>query len=114
MDNMATIMMTDLCTTRLLNKLNSNLQQDSIQQFKGKVVDNKFVVNDVVVPTVQETPMKSLGRGYDASLSDKAVCRTETEDHSENIEKSRLPGKLKPWCLHFGLLPQLMLPLTVH
>ena len=30
------------------------------------------------------------------------------------IDKSGLPGKLKLWCLQFGLFPQLMWPLSVY
>ena len=39
---------------------------------KGKVVDEKFAINEEVMPTVLEKPVKSLGRWYDASLSDKS------------------------------------------
>ena len=32
----------------------------------------------------------------------------------EVIDKSMLPGKLKIWCLQFGLLPRIMWPLTIY
>ncbi|KAK0131294.1 hypothetical protein N1851_034010 [Merluccius polli] len=32
----------------------------------------------------------------------------------ENINKTLLPGKLKLWCLQFGLLPRVMWPLTIY
>lgn len=31
----------------------------------------------------------------------------------ERMDKTALPGKLKLWCLQYGLLPCLMWPLTV-
>jgi hypothetical protein len=89
----------------------------SLSIVKGKVVDKKFAINEEVMPTVLEKPVKSLGRWYDASLSDKAQVeelRRETRQGIAKIDKSGLPGKLKLWCLQFGLLPRLMWPLTVY
>ena len=40
----------------------------SLSIVKGKVVDKKFAINEEVMPTVLEKPVKSLGRWYDASL----------------------------------------------
>ena len=127
MDDMTTMTPTAPCTSRLLDKLNSNLQwarmkvkpskSRSISIVKGKVVGKKFVINDEVVPTVLEKPVKSLGRWYDASLSDKGQfeeLRQEMIQGISSIDKSGLPGKLKLWCLQFGLLPRLMWPLTVY
>lgn len=89
----------------------------SLSIVKGKLVGRRFVVNDEVIPTVLEKPIKSLGRWYDASLSDKAQfveLRQKTIQGNGNIDKSGLPGKVKLRCLQFGLLPQLMWPLTVY
>ena len=64
-----------------------------------------------------EKPVKSLGRWYDASLNDKGQCkelRQEMIRGISGIDRSGLPGKLKLWCLQFGLLPRLMWPLTVY
>ena len=44
----------------------------SLSSVKGKVVNKKFAINEEVKPTVLEKPVKSLGRWYDASLSDKS------------------------------------------
>ena len=38
----------------------------------GKVIDKKFSINEEVMPTVREKPVKSLGRWHDANLSDKS------------------------------------------
>lgn len=61
--------------------------------------------------------LKSLGRWYNASLKDKEQVqqlRQEIINNLENINKTALPGKLKLWCLQFGLLPRTMWPLTVY
>ena len=70
------------CTSRLLDKLNSNLRctrmkvkpskSRSLSILKGKVVDKKFTLNEEVMPAVLEKPVKSLGRWYDARFSDKS------------------------------------------
>ena len=40
---------------------------------KGKVIDKNSAINEEVMPTVLEKPVKSLGRWYDASLSDGLI-----------------------------------------
>ena len=85
MDNITTMTSTTPYTSRLLDKLNSNLQwarmkvmpskSRSLSIIKEKVVDKKFALNEEVMPTVLEKPVKSLGRWYDASLSDKSFPR---------------------------------------
>ena len=79
MDDMTTMTSTALCTSRLLDKLNSNLQwarmkvkpskSRSLSIVIGKVVDKNFAINEEVMPTVLE---KSLGRWYDGSLRNKS------------------------------------------
>ena len=105
MDDMTTITSTTPCTSRLLDKLNSNLQWARIKVkpsksrnlsiVKGKVVDKKFVINEEVMPTVLEKPVKGLGRWYDESLSDKSQVedlRQETRQGIAKIDQSGLPG----------------------
>lgn len=61
--------------------------------------------------------MKSLGQWYDASLRDKEQVdqlRKEVANGLENIDRTLLPGKLKLWCMQYGLLPRLMCPLTLY
>lgn len=73
----------------------------------------KFCFGDDPVPTVSEQRVKSLGRWYNASLSDKDQVRQIRQDiinGLENINMTPLPWKLKLWCMQFGLLPQLLWP----
>lgn len=79
--------------------------------------DTRFCIGDDPIPTVSEQPVKSLGRWYNASLKDKEQVqqlRQEIVSGLKNINQTLLPGKLKLWCLQFGLLPRTMWPLTVY
>ncbi len=40
--------------------------------------------------------------------------RQDITDSLENINRTLLPGKLKLWCLQFGLLPRVTWPLTIY
>ena len=100
MDGMTTMTSTAPCTCRLLDKLNRYLQwarmkvkpskSRSHSIVKGKVVDKNFALNEEVMPTVLEKPVKNLGRWYDASLRDKSQVeelRQETRQSIAEIEK---------------------------
>lgn len=66
---------------------------------------------------VSEQPVKSLERWYNVSLKDSDQCyqlREETIQGLTTIDKTSLPGKLKLWCLQFGLLSRLMWSLMVY
>ena len=127
MDDMTTLTTTMPCTRRLLKKLQENLEwarmkikpskSRSISVVKGKLSEQRFFIGEEPIPTVSEKPVKSLGRWYDANLKDKDQVhqlRQDTICGLESIDKSLLPGRLKLWCLQFGLLPRLMWPLTIY
>ena len=127
MDDMTTLTTTAACTRRLLAKLQDNIKwarmkikpskSRSISIVKGQLKDVRFCIGDDPIPTVSEQPVKSLGRWYNESLRDKdqvQQIRQDIADGLENINKTLLPGKLKLWCLQFGLLPRVMWPLTVY
>ena len=127
MDDMTTLTTTAACTRRLLAKLQDNIKwarmkikpskSRSISIVKGQLKDVRFCIGDDPIPTVSEQPIKSLGRWYNKSLRDKdqvQQVRQDIADGLENIDKTLLPGRLKLWCLQFGLLPRVMWPLTVY
>ncbi len=81
------------------------------------VLGTKFFIGDDPITTVSDQPVKSLGRWYDASLKDKDQVQQLHKDISSGlqaIDKTQLPGKLKTWCLQFGLLARVMWPLAVY
>ncbi|KAJ8417382.1 hypothetical protein AAFF_G00286090 [Aldrovandia affinis] len=121
MDDMTTLTTTAACTRRLLGKLQENIKWArmkikpnkswSISIVKGELKDVRFCIGDDPIPTVSEQPVKSLGRWYNASLKDKEQVQQLRQDivnSLDNINKTLLPGKLKLWCLQFGLLPRIM------
>lgn len=127
MDDITTLTTTVPCTRRLLGKLEENIswarmkikpsKSRSISIVKGVLSDLKFFIGDDPIPTVSEQPVKSLGRWYDSSLKDKDQVQQLRKDLSsglQSIDNTQLPGKLKAWCLQFGLLPRMLWPLAVY
>ncbi|KAK0156516.1 Retrovirus-related Pol polyprotein from type-1 retrotransposable element R2 [Merluccius polli] len=127
MDDLTTLTTTKACTVRLLGKLQENIERArmkikpsksrSISIVKGKLSDHRFHIGEEPIPMVSEKPVKSLGRWYDSSLKDKEQVeqlRKEVASGLENIDRTLLPGKLKLWCMQYGLLPRLLWPLTLY
>lgn len=84
---------------------------------KGKVVEVRFMVAEQIIPTVNEEPVKSLGRRYDASLRDTNAVqeiREMADKGLQIIDRCRLIGKFKIWCLQFMLIPKLLWPLLIY
>ncbi len=84
---------------------------------QGETVGTSVLWGEEPIPTVAEKPVKSLGRWYHATLKDSEQVdqlRQDTMCGLESINKTMLPGRLKLWCLQFGLLPRLMWPLTIY
>ena len=89
------------CTRWLLGKLPENIKwaqmkikpskSRSISIAKGKLKNVKFCIGDDPIPTVSEQPVKSLGRWYDASLSDKDQVQQIRQDITNNLETSTRP-----------------------
>merc|ERR1712035_185140 len=115
------------CMKRVLERLNINLKwasmkikpskSRSISISRGKLSDRKFVIDEEEIPIIRENPVKSLGRWYKADLNDGDQVVQFWKDVAEGldrIDKSGLPGKLKLWCLQFGLFPRLMWPLSIY
>ena len=79
---------------------------------KGKTTD-RFVlrVQNEDIPSITKSPIKCLGKWFDASLQDKDnVKRIETQvkEGLQKIDRSNLPGKFKAWLYQHALLPRLI------
>ena len=84
---------------------------------KGRQKQKRFKIAGEDIPTVKEKPVKSLGRWYADSLSDKGrgvEIMKQAEEGLQKIDESKLPGKYKIWCLQFGLYPRLSWPLLIY
>ncbi len=74
MDDMTTLTSTIACTKPLLVNLHANItwahmklkpsKSRSISIVRGKLVDQRFHIDETPIPTVLEMPVKSLGRWF--------------------------------------------------
>ena len=74
----------------------------SISISRGKLSDRKFVIDEEKIPIIRVKAVKSLGRWYQADMNDGQQAVQFQKDVAEgldSIDKSRLTGKLKLWCL---------------
>ena len=89
----------------------------SLVMVKGRVMDvQPFVVDSLEIPSVQKKPVKSLGRVFDSSVSDrraKKQLETKVIDSTKVIDKSDYTGYMKLWILNNVLLPKIKCQLTV-
>ena len=84
---------------------------------KGNQVQTRFSIGGEKIPTVKEKPVKRLGRLYAGSLTDRhqgVAIQRQAEDGLKIIDRTKLPGKYKIWCLQFGLYQRLTWPLTIN
>ena len=79
--------------------------------------DVAFRIGEENIPTITDAPVKSLGRWFTKELSDKAQVANihrMIQDGLKSIDRCDLPGKLKIWCLKFGLFPRVLWPLMIY
>jgi len=84
---------------------------------KGKLVDYHFLLCGEEIPSIQDQPVKSLGRWYTDELKDTKRAKEisqQVQEGLESIDGCGLSGKLKLWCLQYGLMPRILWPLTVY
>lgn len=89
----------------------------SLTFLKGRQKEVKFTIAGELMPTVKEKPVKSLGRWYEGTLSDRSrgiEIQRQAEEGLKSIDKTKLPGKYKVWCLQFALYPRLAWPLMIY
>ena len=89
----------------------------SLTFVKGRQIEAKFSIAGENMPTVKEDPVKSLGRWYAGTLSDRSrgiEIQKQAEDGLKAIDATKLPGKYKVWCLQFALYPRLGWPLLIY
>ena len=80
----------------------------TIQKWKQR--QQKFTIAGEQKPTVKEQPVKSVGRWYSGTLSDRSqgVAIMQQAEHGlKAIDRTKLPGKHKIWCLQLALYPRL-------
>ncbi|XP_052223903.1 uncharacterized protein LOC127839559 [Dreissena polymorpha] len=85
---------------------------------KGKVT-KQFTqqVQGEDIPSIIDSPVKCLGKWYDASLKDTnniTRVKNQLQDGLKLIDQTGLPGKFKAWLYQHGFLPRLMWPLMLY
>ena len=90
----------------------------SLTLVKGKICsDVSFVVAGQWVPIVSEEPVKSLGRVFNDSLTDKNQESNTVRQAVEGLQvtgEAPLQGRFKVWLFQFVLLPRPLWPLTIY
>ena len=90
----------------------------SLALTRGKILsDVFFLVAGQRIPTVQEEPVKSLGRVFDETLKDRNQETATWKMIKESLYAIGgvfLPGRFKVWLVQFVLIPRLMWPLTMY
>ena len=90
----------------------------SLSIVKGKLSNRfRFKVQGEPIPTIQESPIKCLGKWFDASLKDTRnieAVKNWSKQMLAKIDKTGLPGKFKAWIFQNGMLPRLMWPLQMY
>ena len=127
MDDITTVIQSKAGTISMLDRLYElfswarmkvkSKKSRSLSIVKGGIRQIHFTIGGDEIPTVKDQPVKSLGRLYTKSLSDRSrspEIEKLASDGLKSINKSELPGKLKAWCFQHGLLPRLMWPLQVY
>ncbi|XP_053395771.1 uncharacterized protein LOC128555950 [Mercenaria mercenaria] len=69
------------------------------------------------IPSIVDSPIKCLGKWYDASLKDAnniQRIKNQLQEGLKQIDQTGLPGKFKAWLFQHGLLPRLMWPLMLY
>ena len=81
---------------------------------KGKL---KKVVYKTFKPTIQEKPIKCLGKWFNENMCDTESIpemRQQTKEWFDSVDKSGLPGSYKEWCYQHGILQRLTWPLFIY
>ena len=89
----------------------------SLTFVKGTQKEIRYRIKGETIPTVKEEPVKSLGRWYSGTLSDRSrgtEIQKQAEEGLNIIDMTKLPGKFKVWCLQFGLYPRLSWSLMIY
>lgn len=83
----------------------------------GKQKEVRFKISRSNIPKVKEEPVKSLGRWYKNGLNGRykgVEVYQQAQEGLKAIDKVRLTGKFKVWCLQYVLRPSLIWPLTMY
>ena len=84
---------------------------------KGKLEKVVFRISNKTIPTIQENPIKCLGKWFNERMCDTesiTEMRQQTKEWLDSVDKSGLPGSYKAWCYQHGILTRLTWPLFIY
>ena len=85
---------------------------------KGRCMNvEPFVVGNEVIPSLQRKPLRTMGRDYDASLTDinmRVDLVKQINDGLRCIDKSFATGIMKLFTYQTRLLPKICWPIMIH
>ena len=127
MDDITTTTETMVQTSYLLDKLIRKLHWAGLYEkvekcralviIKGVVSCRKLEINGKPIQSIQDAPVKFLGKWYNANLNEKdqigEIMKGVKKD-IQKVEKCRLPGRYKAWMVQHMLMPRLMWPLSIY
>ena len=127
MDDITTTTETMVQTSYLLNKLIRKLHWAGLYEkvekcralviIKGVVSERKIEINGNPIQSIQEEPVRFLGKWYNATLNEKSQIEgivKGVKDDLKKVDKCRLPGRYKAWMIQHMLMPRLMWPLSIY
>ena len=83
----------------------------------GKPKKMIFKIDGNPIPTVEEKPIKCLGKWFTIDGKDTPMVQNMTEQAEtwlKEVDKSGLPGSYKAWCYQHGILPRLIWPISIY
>ena len=84
---------------------------------RGVMVDRFcFAIAGIVIPTLREKLVKSLGRLNNCSMKDIVAIQKTTRDLCSwltRVDKSGLPGRFKSWIYQLTILPRILWPIMI-
>ena len=85
---------------------------------KGKPTSRfRFKIDGEVIPSLNEKPIKCLGKTFDDTLKDvnnTKIIKQQLDKWLNDVDNSDLPGKYKAWCFQHGILPRVLWPLMIY
>ena len=103
--------------TRTIQEGRWTLNSRSLIIKKGRHKKVIFTISGVQIPTVEEKPIKCLGKWYNITGSDKENVEqmvSQAEKWLQEVDESGLPGTYKAWSYQHGILPRLTWPLFIY
>ena len=85
---------------------------------KGTIEKNvRLKLGTATIPSLNEQPVKCLGKWYDGSLRDTENSRKtihQLQDHLERVDKAPISGRYRAWIFQHGVMPRLTWPMLMY